>query len=167
MSSINLGLPDRPLTENPELNAELRRVYNALDSVVSAVDAYSGTGESESTYSSQVGTSQCFFGVNSKVYLEAAEEIEFGQLVALHSDGLLYKAAPPLTCIGFSRSKEPAAYIEVQLVGVYPRLSSAVLVPGVKYCLGTTPGTFAPFSSGAQVVGIALAPDILFINPQL
>lgn len=176
--STNLGLPERPLTQNPELALELRRVYNAINSLARNMDAYSGRFGEEASYYAQASSGRFFHGMNSKFYVESGETIEVGKFVGIKDDGKAYLAIwgesheEIVRCLGFCTGVEGTT-IELQYTGVYPTLPEDTLVPGALYKLSdTTAGNILPvvetdYATGIQVVGVALSDTTLFVNPQL
>lgn len=165
--SINLGLPQNPLTQNGELFTELKRVYNAINATARAVDSYTGVLGQPRDVWSELGVGQCSIGLNSKIYLEAAADLDYGNTIAIDSTGKAIKASGT-NCIGFCTSSGgvlTGEYTEIQLLGIYPAFPAGTLTPGNKYYQSATAGSIG--TSGSQVVGFAISDTVLFFNPQL
>lgn len=166
--SVNLGLPQTSLASTPELRNELQRVYGAIRALARAVDTYTGALNEETEYWEQTEFSRCYIGLNSRIYLEAGEDIPAGYLVGVKSDNKVWLGKPgTVDCIGFATvATLTGNTVEVQLQGMYPQLPAGTLVAGQKYfCSPATPGTLS--ISGSHPVGIALSDTQLYINPQL
>lgn len=166
--SVNLGLPSAPITQNGELYSELSRVYSAIRSVARSLDIYTGAVNEEESYWSQTKFSRCLIGLNSRIYLEAGEDINAGFLVGVKSDGKAWKALEgTIHCIGFCTANVTTGNTaEIQLLGIYPSLPAATLTPGsLYYCSNATAGTIA--ATGTKAIGIALSDTTLYFNPQL
>ena len=169
--SINLGLPQIPTTNNQELLSELIRVYNAIRNVMEAVDIYTGIISEPRSVWNQLGTNRCTAGLNSKIYLQAAEAIGFGQTVGIDTNGNAVLAEhAAYTCIGWCTVATGVGigdWLEVQQFGIYPPYPAASLVPGDRYYQSTTPGVIGVSGSGTQCIGYAISDTILYFNPQL
>jgi hypothetical protein len=172
--SVNTGLPASPLTQNPELFTELQKVYNAIRAIGRALDAYTGALPESKEYWDQTGLDRCTFGLNSKIYLEAGEDLSAGALVGIKSDGKVWKAVDgTVRCFGFcsaSGGTLTGATTEVTVMGLYPKLPAATLVPGDRYYNSTVAGQLGVSGSGPtwnQVVGFAISDTNLFFIPQL
>jgi hypothetical protein len=172
-SSINLGLPASPIVQSPELAVELQRVYNAIRAVASAVDAYSGVLPESATYYSQLGVSKVSFGLNAKIYLEAGEALDYGNLIGIDGNGLCYKAEDGLLqTIGFCSAVDGVVlgeFAEIQLCGIYPEFPPATLTPGSTLYTTATPGVMGVKAAGPtweQPVGFAISETRMFFNPQ-
>ena len=167
-SSINLGLPAVPITSDKELFAALVPIYNSIRNVMSAVDSYTGSISLEEGYWSQAGAGRIMFGANSKLYLQAGENLVQGNTVGIKSDGKIWKATSTGVpfCIGFATAAATTGnYVEVQMFGLYPTLPASSLTKGAKYYQTTTAGVIG--TSGTQVIGFAISDTQLFFNPQL
>lgn len=167
--SVNLGLPVAPTTNNSELFSELLRVYNALKIVMGAVDTYSGTEPESSEFWSQLGFSKLYAGMNSSIYIPAAEPIAYGQVVGIDGSAQAVLAQVGFEmAVGFCSAPNGVALGEtcsIQIFGMYPELPAATLTPGIPYYLSsTTPGAItSAFSS--QRIGFALSDRRLFFSP--
>lgn len=172
--SVNLGLPQAPLTSNPELSVELQRVYNAIRTLANALDSYSGVLKESAAYYSQLGTSKVFAGMNSRFYLVAGEALTFGNLIGVNATtGQAHKAQDGvLQAIGFCSTvgNTPAgSQVEIQLFGMYPAYPSDVLTPGATVYNTSTAGVLgvkAAAPAWEQPVGIALTRRNVYFNPQ-
>ena len=165
--SINTGLPAAPLTDDPKLFNALVPVYNAIRNTLAATDAYTGTIGLEQDFWPQGGVSRCSDGLNSKIYLEAGENLAVGNLIGIFSNGKAYKSTSAGTpfCIGFcTTAVSTGQYAEIQLRGIYPTFSSPTLTPGNRYYQSATAGVLG--ASGTQVVGFAISDTVLYFNPQ-
>lgn len=171
--SVNLGLPSSPSTQDPELSVELQRVYNAIRSVARALDSYTGAiGESQEFWN-QAGVSRFSFGLNSKFYLQAGEDIPYGATVGVKSDKKLYKAKDGVVrCAGFCTTSGgilSGAYGESQFCGLFPPFPPATLTAGALYFNSTTAGSVGVTGSAPtwnQAVGYALSDTQLIFIPQ-
>ena len=171
--TVNLGLPSAPLTQNPELATELQRIYNAIRAVASALDAYTGVMTESSAYYSELGVSKNSFGLNAKIYLEAGEDLLFGNLIGIDPNGLCYKAEDGvLQTIGFCSVVDGVTtgdYAEIQCAGVYPAFPAATLTPGTTLYTTTTAGVAGVKAAGptwGQPVGFAISDTRMFFNPR-
>lgn len=169
--STNLGLPTAPITENRELWIELLKVYNAIRNVAAQLDNLTGAISEPSDVWSQIGTGRLTFGLNSKLYLEAAVAITYGQTIGIDAAGLADLADDAvLGCIGFCSAVNGAGAgdtVEIQLFGLYPLLAAASLTPGARYYQSTTAGAIGVGGTGTQCIGFAINDQQLFFNPQL
>lgn len=167
--SVNLGLPENPLTQNAELFVEIKRVYNALRSVTRALDLYTGVVGEQSAFAAEAGVGRCMIGLNSKIYLEAGEDIDFSNTIGIKSDGKAWKAVDgSVRARGFCTTLGTTlagGFIEVQLQGIYPAFPAATLTPGNIYYQSGTAGLIG--ASGSQAVGFAISDTRLYFNPIL
>jgi len=167
--SVNLALPERPLTQNAELFTELNRVYNAIRSVARSLDAYTGVVGEQNDFWSQAGALRCNFGLNSKIYLEAGEDLILANTIGIKADGQAWKAVDGGTrCRGFCTAVNgvlAGEFVEFQVFGIYPQFSAGTLTPGSTYYQSGSAGQVG--ASGSQAVGFAITDRILFFNPTL
>lgn len=166
--SVNLGLPQAPLTENPELFGELVRVYNAIKNITYAHDVVTGAKTPDRADWPQLSCSRITVGGMCRLYKLAGVDIEFGQTVAVHSSGLLVLAqSPSLKAVGFCTVRDGVSagdYVEIQTLGMYPLYPEGTLTPGVTYYQSATPGVIG--TSGSQVLGYAISDQELWFSPQ-
>lgn len=167
--SINLGLPQSPLTENPELFGELVRVYNAIKNLTYAHDVVTGAKTPDASTWSQLSCTRLTIGGMCRFYKRAGVNISYGQTVAINSSGLVVLAqSPSLKAIGFCTVPTGVLagdFVEIQTLGLYPLYPPGTLTPGALYYQSTTPGVIG--AAGAQVVGYALSDQELWFSPQL
>lgn len=171
--SVNLGLPVAPVTQDPELATELQRVYNAVRGVTRALDSYTGAvGESDDLWS-QAGFTKFSFGLNSKFYLQAGEDIAYGSIVGVKSDKKLYNAQDGVVrCCGFIAllaGVTTGNYVEAQMCGLFPAFAPGTLTAGTIYYNSTTAGAVGAAGSAPtwnQAVGYAMSDTQLVILPQ-
>lgn len=167
--SVNLGLPENPITQNAEMFTELKKVYNALRAVTRALDSYTGLIGEQPEFYSQASANRCTAGLNSKLYLECGENIDYANIVGIKSDGKVYKSigTTPM-CIGFCTTVGggiTGGFIEVQLFGIMPLFAASTLTPGNLYYQSATAGLVG--ASGTRVIGFAITDQILYFTPQL
>lgn len=172
--SVNLGLPVAPIIQDAELATELQRVYNAIRAVARALDVYTGAVGEESIYWDQAGVSRFAFGLNSKFYLQAGENIPYGSIVGVKSDKKLYRAQDAVVrCCGFltmTAGVSTNEWAEAQFCGLFPPFPAATLTAGNIYYNSVTAGSVGVAGSGPtwnQAVGYALSDTQLILVPQL
>lgn len=172
--SVNLGLPAQPLVEDPKLFSELIKVYNAIRNLALAHDAVTGIISPPTEDWSQLGTTRFTAGGMHKIYIEANVDLAYGNTVGIVNvagvgkadkaqDGVLY-------AVGFCSATGgtlAGATTEVTIIGRYPPLPAASLVPGNKYYQSGTAGTIGVFGTGTQVIGFAVSDTDLIWLPQL
>ena len=170
VQSANLGLPAAPLTDNSELYYELLRVYNAIRVVMQSVDNNTGAISPPKEYWNEIGFTRFTSGNASKLYLQAYENLSYGNTIAIHNaGGGVGKAKKAVTsgCIGFCSSIESVLageYAEIQCYGIMAGFAPSTLTPGGAYYQSGTAGVIS--ASGTQVVGVALSDTVLLFNPQ-
>lgn len=148
-SSVNLSLPIKPVTDNPELYNELLTVYNALRLLAQAFD-----------------------DIVNETILVAFEDITIGQALAVYSDagiGKFRKALDPTYyCIGFAGTNASAGEsVLCRIRWRYPIFPAGTLTPGTLYYLSAaTPGLITT-TPGNQLIGIAQDDTTLLWKPQL
>lgn len=171
--SVNLGLPSTPLTQNPELFSEVQKIYNAIKALARAVDVYTGALNEEESYWSQTAADRCLIGLNSRMYIEAGENLSYGNLIGIKNDEKVWKAQDNVVrCFGFCTAPNGTTVgnvTEIQLLGLYPQFSPGTLTAGAFYYNSTTAGT--PGASGTaptwnQIIGFAITDTLLYFNPQ-
>ncbi len=172
--SVNLGLPTATSVQDPELALEFNRLYNAVKLLARTLDLNTGALSEESTYWDQAGVSRYKFGNNSKIYLEAGEDLDYGSLVGIKNDGKAWKADDGvLRCVGFcsvTTGTLTGEFTEFQVFGVYPPFPAATLTPGNFYYLSSTAGELGAAGTGPtwnQVIGFAVSDTSLIFMPQL
>lgn len=171
IQSANLGLPAAPLTDNSELYYELLRVYNAIRVVMQSVDNNTGAISPPQEYWNEIGYTRFTSGNASKIYIQANEDLSYGNTIAIHNAGGgvgKAKKAVSTGCIGFCSSIDPITagdYVEVQCYGIMSGFAPSTLTPGGVYYQSATAGLIG--ASGTQVVGVALSDTVLLFNPQL
>lgn len=168
--SVNLGLPAQPLVSDQEMYYELLRVYNAIRLVLQAVDNNTGAISPDKEYWDEIGFTRLTVGNMSKIYVEAAVALSYGNTVGIGSDGKAYKAQDGVrACVGFCSDPKGATVreiTEVQLLGLFPPFAAGTLTPGAGYYQSATAGVVGVAGSGAQFVGYALSDTRLWFNPQ-
>lgn len=172
--SANLGLPAAPLTQDTELFYELLRVYNAIRVVMQSVDNNTGAVPPPAEYWNEVGFARCTVGNMSKIYIQAYENIAYGNTVGIYNaGGGIGKAAKAQdgvrACVGFCSAPAGAAagdFTEIQLYGLFAPFPAGTLVPGAGYYQSATAGLIGGSGTGTQCVGYALSDTQLFFTPQ-
>lgn len=154
--SVDLFLPVKPLTNDPELYSELITVYNAIRIL-----------------------SQAFDDIVNEVILTAFETIAIGNLLAVYNDagiGKLRKALdaaspatiPIYTCIGFAATSANAGQsVLCKIRARYPQYPAGTLTPGTRYYLSATTAGLLTTVVGNQLVGIAQDDTTLLWRAQL
>lgn len=168
--SVNLGLPAQPLVSDQEMYYELLRVYNAIRLTLQAVDNNTGAISPDKQYWDEIGFTRLTVGNMSKIYVEAAVALSYGNTVGIGGDGKAYKARNGVrACVGFCSDPEGAAVgdiTEIQLLGLFPPFTAGTLTPGAGYYQSATAGVIGVAGSGTQFVGYALSDTRLWFNPQ-
>jgi hypothetical protein len=148
--SVRTGLPASPLTENPDLFAEMLRVYNAIKIVIQALDDHTG----------------------EPLALECGEDIGYGKTVGIKSDGKAWLADDGVVaCTGFCTTAGgglTGEFISIKLLGMFPAFPAATLTPGLRYYQSSTAGSIGVAASAptwGQVIGIALSDTQLYFSP--
>jgi hypothetical protein len=169
--STNLGLPATPVTNNPELWTELIRIYNAIRAIADSMDDYTGALSELPEVWDQLGVSRCYDGLNTRIYLEAAESIAYGKTIGIDNTGKARLADDGVYfAIGFSTNTTTAGIgdmVEVQQRGIFPAFPAATLTPGNRYYQSGTPGAIGAGGTGTQCIGYAISDIYLYFNPQL
>jgi len=170
--SVSLGLPVSPLVQNGELYTELSKVYNAIKAIARSLDAYTGVLGEDEAYWDQTGTDRCYFGTNAVIYLEAGEDLAYGSIVGIKSDGKAWKAQDgTLLCIGFCSAPGGSTAgdtTQIRLIGIYPAYPAATLTPGTRYYNSSTAGVVGVTApTWNQIVGYAISDTTLLFHPQL
>ena len=148
-SSVNLYLPVKPITENPELFGELVTVYSAIRLLASAFD-----------------------DIVNEVILVAFESIAIGELVAVYNDAGVGKARkafdPTYYCIGFAANTVTAGQsVLIRIRWRYPQFAAGTLTPGTLYYLSAVTAGLITTTPGNQLIGVAQDDTTLLWKPQL
>lgn len=178
-SGINLYLEVGPQTQNPELNGELAKVYNALRNLQIAITQYAGVGQKEKTTWNDLPPDQTLMLQNlTRVYVRASENIPLGNTVSFHDGGggsLRVKRANAASgsiapCHGFCTTLggiSSGQFGEVQLMGLCPYIGGLAI--GQTYYQSTTPGVITNLKPAApnlqQAVGYGLGGAQLWFMP--
>lgn len=177
--SVNLGLPQLPNIEDPRLFKELLPIYNAINAVAIALDAYTGALSPAVEDYPSIGISDIHLQNIAKLYPIFSEPVVAGAMINVYNNsGILtarYAKAADATkpARGFSTASVAAGDRgELMLLGLNVHISG--LTPGSLYYLSSTSTTgqiviTAPVVSGnvIQSVGFALDANTLFFNPSL
>lgn len=173
-SSINLGLPERPLTDDNKLFLELLPIYNALKNILHAHDAVTGIISPPESDWPQLKTNRFTTGGMHKIYVTAFENLSLGNTVGIYNDAGVGKAKKAqdgvLEAIGFCSAPNgttAGAVTEITVVGRYPLFPASTLTPGAKYYQSATPGVIGVSGTGTQVIGFAVSDTELIWMPQL
>lgn len=177
--SVNLGLPQLPNQDDPKLFKELLLLYNAINAIGRALDAYTGALSPAVEDYPSIGVSDIHLQNIAKLYPVFSEDVVVGAMVNVYNNaGVLtarYAKAADGTkpARGFATNNvSAAARGEVILLGINVHVSG--LTPGSLYYLSaaSTSGQVvatAPAVSGnsIQPVGFALDSSTLYFNPTL
>jgi len=166
-SSVDLGLPVLPIVTTPELATEFLRVYNALRSLASALDAYTGALSPETEYWAQLKSGRNLLGNLGKLYYPTYEALVVGSLVGFYNDAGTVKCRKSdgtYLCRGFVTAVYAAGDVaEITVLGMMPQFSVGTLTPGATYYQGATAGTLS--ASGSRAIGFAVDDQNLFFHP--
>lgn len=177
-TTLNLQLPNLPdEVKDPQVYAELVRVYNACKILAQGLDVYTGVGGYPQSDWNSIGNSALIVQGQTKVYIKATDTFSAGKLVCIRDIGGVANALLAIAvstdlrpCHGFATGPAAAnGYVEVVLFGLYPFAGG--LVTGQKYYLSN--GTYGSFTavnpSGTgnirQAIGYALSPTSIWFNP--
>jgi len=160
--SVNLGLDIVPISKDPDNSGDLYRLYNAVKSLASALDSYTGVTGANSDDWSVAGTEYLLLQRTARIYVLFDVAVTLGQLVALNSSGHAI-----LSGIGTVQGWAPTAvaagaYGEVRLFGLHTAVSG--LTPGTAYYASSTAGGITGTVT-AQKIGFAITANKLFFNP--
>lgn len=171
--SINLGLSITPESKSPETINDLYKLYNAVKLLAEALDSYTGMLDLPATeWGTAAPIETVKFQNLTKVYVKFDEPVMAGHTIELFesSGELKAKKASAGKVTGFALHQVQAA----DMFGIVC-LSGCVKLAGLTvgstyYASNASLGLVTkikPSTSGdiVQVVGIALASDILFVNP--
>lgn len=182
-ASTNLGLsvlPEVDQKQHPQIFLEFVRIRNALKTLQSALDVYTGALGEDPKYWNQAKVSDTTRIQNiSRIYAQAGEDIGLSQTVTFTNvSGVLtaYKAnatnatKPARAFCSVPSGVLSGAFGEFVLMGINPFYAG--LTPGATYYLHTTSGQVfgsPPASAGniVQEVGYALSSKALWFNPVL
>lgn len=170
--SVNLGLPETPMTENKELFLELIKVYNAIKNLAYALDGYTGAIAPPTSDWSYYSNNIIRLNGQTKVYVPFYETMTIGNTVSFMNDAGTAKVRKAqdgsYVCHGFASTDTNAGdWGEVTLMGRYPNLSAGTLTTGAKYFQSGTAGLIGASGTGSQCIGFAMSDTALFFNPQL
>lgn len=172
-SNINLGLAQLPETDDPKIFAEVSKLYNAVRSLASYIEAATGTAYVPVAEYPTITNIQGLIGTNLfRVYKQFTVTTAFGQMVGMSGNDSVQlavaSALPGVPAIGYC--SEPGGVTagnwgQVTCFGIY-RLSGAVA--GQRYYLSTTAGSVQTSLPGAgnlrQQISIGMnTTDTLFI----
>lgn len=180
-SDINLYLPASPETQNPELNGELAKVYNALRNLQIAITKYAGIGQAEQSTWSMLTPLDTIQTQNlARVYVKASENIPLGNTISFFDAGggvLNVKRANATSgsiapAHGFCSTLggiTAGQYGEVMLLGLCPYIGGLAI--GQTYYQSTTPGIITNVKPTApnlgETIGYAIGGALLMFQPIL
>lgn len=175
--SFNLGLGTTPNpTEQPEIDVELYRIYNAINALALYLDTYTGmapvtTADAPATDPAETSR----LSTVSKFWIEAAATIIPGDILHINSSGqaVLAQAVAGHTLRGQLCALTAAVstgWLQVTPIGILDLFVG--LTPGNYYYLSTTAGGLAaaPPASGSktiQYLGYAISATELYFAPSL
>jgi hypothetical protein len=174
--TTNLGLsqvPEIDQKKDPQLWNELYLMRAALKKLQAAVDSYTGVVGEEEIYWDQTIPSQFLTARRlARIYLQATEAINAGQLITItNSGGTPQAALTDGTVAKQCRAFAPAAVAngdwgEFFLFGA--NLNVVGLTPGATYYMSqTTNGGFTSVkpATNPQPIGFAVSPTCIWFNP--
>lgn len=182
-ASTNLGLsvlPEIDQKQHPQIFLEFVRIRNALKTLQSALDVYTGALGEDPKYWNQTRVYDTTRVQNiCRIYAQAGEDIALSQTVTFSDvSGVLtaYKAnatnasKPARAFCSVPSGVLSGAFGEFVLLGINPYYTG--LTPGATYYLHTTSGQIVGAAPGAagnivQPVGYALSTKSLWFNPVL
>lgn len=167
--SLNLGIPATPNTTNPAIYGEIVSIHNALRTLATALDAYTGVlPKPEDEWSSQTLTSTLLTGNGTRMYVKFSQAATYGQPVNFHSSGGELRARLAKEAVGYQAqafcscaSVAVDEFGEVQLWGV---LNISGVTPGDPYWLATSAGGITSVP-GMQLIGFGIANNAIFFDP--
>jgi hypothetical protein len=172
--SINLGLPQTPETQSPELFTAILPIYNAVRNLARALDLYTGIlPRPESDWSQLTPSDSILSAGTNRLYVLFTVDVDAAKLVNLYDDGGVLKAryanasASSTMARGFAPASVVAGdYGQVILFGLNPYLSG--LTPGAVYFTSNSDGLYGTVAGTvSQRVGYALSETDLFFNPNV
>lgn len=178
-SGINTYLEQAPQTQNPELNAELSKVYNAIRNLQIAITDYAGVGQREITTWNDSPPAQTVMLQNlTRVYVQASENIPLGNTISFHdggggalrakranaSSGSIAPAHGFCTTLGGITAGQ---FGEVMIMGLCPYIAGLAI--GQTYYQSTTPGIITNLKPATpnlqQPVGFGMGGALLWFQP--
>lgn len=176
--SFSLGIGTSPLYDNPEdqeLNAELLRVYQAVNTLALQLDsATNGITAAASDRGYILASAASKEAQISRIYCQCGVAITAGELLHVGANYVVNKAQSNVThnlkaqAIAL-QSGSAGAWIPVALRGVC-RLFVG-LTAGQDYFLSTTAGAITSLLPGTgntvQYIGFALSTGELYFNPEI
>lgn len=171
-SSLNLGLSSLPETKGEDF-PEFVRIYNALNIMASALDAYTGTTIPDESEWTELDPADTLRSQNlSRLFIQFYENIVAGAPIKIFNDGGVAKAALALGsgfanyADGFSGTSTAAGdwgYVYLGM-GLNPYITG-LTVGTVYYLSATVAGTItAVRPANPQSVGRALTSSLLWWN---
>lgn len=160
--SLPLGLDSAPLCKDPDVIQDLYRLYNAIKLCAEGLDAYTGiVGAPEGDWDI-MQTGAIMVQNMCRLYVQYNATATLGQLIALNSSGQAILGTVG-NVVGWCPTPVTAGnYGEVRLLGLHTAVVG--LTPGVSYYASSTAGGITSTVT-AQKVGVALAANRLFFNP--
>lgn len=174
-SSINTGLasvPDLTGVNNSQIDFHIIQLYNAVDILAQATDAYTGNVPQSSGQDQPEGGT---YGPAVQGYIITSVALTPGALVGIDgTSGQLVNAdstlGTPILARGICTStSNPGDQASVLLFGVLPTFAAGTFTPGDTYYLGAG-GLFIhtrPITGVEQAVGYALTATSFFFNSDL
>lgn len=167
-TSVNLGLPATPDTDDTKLYAGLLPLYNAVRNVAYALDSYTGNGLiTREEYSQVNSVSQLLIQKQAIMFIKAAEAMSAGTLVNVFD----YLGTPHIRkaqsgvyrCHAFTiDSVAIGAHVPICFFGLCPFIGG--LTAGVEYYVSaSTPGAVTTTAT-AQHIGFAIGSSQLMFR---
>lgn len=147
--TMDLALPAKPTTDNPEVYAEAVVIYNAIRILA-----------------------QEFDDIVNEILLVAFENMTLGQLVAIYNDAGTGKARKALDgtyfAIGWCAATVSAgSTARIRIRGRFPQFPAATLTPGVKYYLSNAVAGNITAGVTTQAIGVAQSDTTLLWIPRV
>lgn len=169
---FNLGLTVIPENSDPKDSLEFYKIYNAINGLASALDAYTmPVARDEGDWSILAPWQTILWQNTCRMYCYFSQTVSAGAMVNIYNNAgnpaaRLANAATPQYCRGYAPAAVTAGeYGEIILKGV-ARISG--LTPGTLYYLWNTGGQIsATAGTNVQKIGIALDSTTLLIDPEI
>jgi hypothetical protein len=177
-SPINLNIPLTPVTTTPDLYRDLALVYNALHTLQQGITLLTGAEQADpGVWAMTPIKSTLLCGNMNRVYMQASENIAYGQQISLVNVAgsvqfaLADASNLALPSAGFCTTESGIAannWGECMLgEGLLQGLAGLTI--GERYWLGLTPGTITlvkPTGAGelGQFIGTAMSASELYVR---
>lgn len=169
--SFQLGIGTSPsaLIEDPELAAELLKIYNAVNLLAYKLDEYTGSISApvgDRPYLKPVNANRAA-GVN-RLYAEATVDLVAGAIVAYNSSGKLVKSTPALGAQGVVLENTSTGNFAPIAVNAVLNYYTGLIAGNYYYVSPSVPGgitNVAPVAGSRRLVGFAVDTFTLAFYP--